>query len=86
MLPTIIGKRNERFDVGLRSFEQGVRLNMIRIRFSNILLVLGIIMLSAFAVVELVGMQTDPLIPAFAAFFIGGTAVLDRLNPYEQLD
>ncbi len=59
---------------------------MIRIRFSNILLVLGILMLSAFAVVELVGMQTDPLIPAFAAFFIGATAVLDRLNPSEQVD
>ncbi len=48
--------------------------------FSNSLLGLGILLLLAFAMLELWGLHTDPLLPAFAAFFIGCTAVLDRMG------
>jgi hypothetical protein len=46
---------------------------------SNALLVAGIILLMGFALLEIAGQPTNPLLPAFAAFFIGGTAVLDRV-------
>ncbi|MFN8491922.1 MAG: hypothetical protein U0350_30255 [Caldilineaceae bacterium] len=48
--------------------------------FSNALLGLGVLLLLAFAILELWGLHTDPLLPAFAAFFIGCTAVLDRMS------
>ena len=48
--------------------------------FSNALLILGTLLLVGFAVLELLGMRSDPIMPAFAAFFIGCTAVLDRVG------
>ncbi len=51
-----------------------------RILFSNAFLGLGILMLLCFAIFQAEGLQSDPLLPAFSAFFIGCTAVLDRLN------
>ncbi len=48
---------------------------------SNVLLVAGIAMLAAFAVLYVVGIESDPLLPASSAFFIGCTAVLDRVLP-----
>jgi hypothetical protein len=53
---------------------------MLKTIASNTLLLFGIIMLTAFAALELFGWQTDPLLPAFAAFCIGCTAVLDRVG------
>lgn len=53
---------------------------MSRMFFSNALLVLGVIFLGGFAAFELNGASMDPLIPAFAAFCIAGTALLDRLQ------
>jgi hypothetical protein len=47
---------------------------------SNALLVAGVLLLTGFALLEMAGLSTNPLLPAFAAFFIGGTAVLDRVN------
>lgn len=47
-------------------------------RFSNVLLMLGAVMLLAFGIMEATGFHTDPLLPAFSAFLIGMTAVLDR--------
>ena len=41
---------------------------------------MGIIALAAYALLQLAGAGSDPLIPATAAFFIGCTAVLDRLG------
>ncbi len=46
--------------------------------FSNTLLILGAVTLFTFAVMEVIGFHTDPLMPAFAAFLIGMTAILDR--------
>lgn len=48
--------------------------------FSNALLGLGVLLLVTFAMLEIWGLHTDPLVPAFAAFFIGCTAVLDRMG------
>ncbi len=48
--------------------------------FSNTLLVFGTFLLVGFAVLELLGMHSDPLVPALSAFFIGCTAVLDRMG------
>lgn len=47
---------------------------------SNGLLVLGILVLGAVGLVGLTGGQIDPMLPAFSALFIGGTAVLDRVG------
>ncbi len=47
---------------------------------SNSLLLLGVLTLLAFAGLELFGFQSDPIVPAFAALFIGCTAVLDRIG------
>jgi len=47
---------------------------------SNTLLCLGVLMLLSFGVLETAGVPSDPLLPAFAAFFIGCTAVLDRVG------
>ncbi|HQY92501.1 MAG: hypothetical protein WAU00_18395 [Caldilinea sp.] len=46
--------------------------------FSNTLLMLGVVALLTFGIMEGVGIHTDPLVPAFAAFLIGMTAVMDR--------
>lgn len=51
---------------------------MAKERFSNVLLALGAAMLLAFGIMEATGFHTDPLMPAFSAFLIGMTAVLDR--------
>ena len=48
--------------------------------FSNSLLLLGTFLLIGFVGLELFGMHSDPLVPAFSAFFIGCTAVLDRMG------
>jgi len=48
--------------------------------FSNTLLGFGVLLLVIFAVLEASGLHSDPLLPAFAAFFIGCTAVLDRMD------
>lgn len=47
---------------------------------SNTLLVLGVMILVVFGLLQLLGNNIDPLLPATAAFFIGCTAVLDRLG------
>jgi hypothetical protein len=47
---------------------------------SNALLVLGVVMLVLFGLLQLLGNSIDPLLPATAAFFIGCTAVLDRVG------
>lgn len=47
---------------------------------SNAFLSLGIFMLISFGALEVTGFQSDPLLPAFAAFLIGITAVLDRVG------
>jgi hypothetical protein len=48
--------------------------------FSNTLLSLGVTMLVGFGVLEMSGLQGDPLLPALSAFLIGCTAVLDRVT------
>ena len=53
---------------------------MIKNLFSNTLLGLGVLLLAIFVVLEMWGMRSDPLVPAFSAFFIGCTAVLDRMG------
>jgi hypothetical protein len=52
--------------------------------FSNVLLMLGAVMLVAFGVMEVTGVRTDPLMPALSAFLVGMTAVLDR-NGFRRL-
>jgi uncharacterized membrane protein len=47
---------------------------------SNAFLGLGVLMLIGFGALEFSGVQSDPLLPAFAAFLIGCTAVLDRVG------
>lgn len=47
---------------------------------SNASLGLGSIMLAGFAVMEMNGLHTNPLVPATAALLIGFTAVLDRVQ------
>lgn len=56
---------------------------MHRTYVSNTLLLFGVLVLTAFAVMEVAGLRTDPLVPAFSAFLIGCTAVLDRLGARE---
>lgn len=50
---------------------------------SNALLGLGALLLLAVAVLELTGAPSDPLLPAFSAFLLGCTAVLDRVGVRE---
>lgn len=47
---------------------------------SNTLLVVGVTMLVLFGLLQVMGMGIDPLLPATSAFFIGCTAVLDRIG------
>ena len=53
---------------------------MAKENLSNVLLVMGVLMLAAVGLTELAGVTTDPLLPAFSALFIGSTAVLDRIG------
>lgn len=53
---------------------------MLKTMASNTLLMFGVVMLATFGAFELYGGQTDPLLPASAAFCIGCTAVLDRVG------
>jgi hypothetical protein len=53
---------------------------MAKSQISNTLLVLGAILLGAVVVLEVFGGNSDPLLPASAAFLIGCTAVLDRVG------
>jgi hypothetical protein len=53
---------------------------MQKLNLSNTLLSLGVVSLLGFGFFEMNGVQSDPLLPAFAALLIGGTAVLDRLS------
>ena len=50
---------------------------------SNTALVMGIVVLAAYAILQVMGAGNDPLVPATAAFFIGCTAVLDRIGHQE---
>lgn len=52
--------------------------------FSNVLLMLGAVMLVAFGLMEVTGVRADPLMPALSAFLVGMTAVLDR-NEFRRL-
>jgi hypothetical protein len=54
-----------------------------KILLSNAFLGLGIVLLTAFLVVEMNGYLTHQLIPALAAFSIGCSAILDRLIPVQ---
>ena len=54
--------------------------------FSNSLLGLGTAMLVLFAVLEIIGMRSDPLLPALAALALGGTAILDRIGEQEEFE
>ena len=47
---------------------------------SNALLVLGVAMLVLFGLLQVMGSNIDPLLPATAALFIGSTAVIDRVG------
>lgn len=53
---------------------------MRKLNLSNTLLSLGVLMLLSFGLIEINGIHSDPLLPAFAAFLLGCTAVLDRLS------
>ena len=53
---------------------------MQKLNLSNALLGLGVLILLSFGLIEVNGAQSDPLLPAFAALLIGGTAVIDRLS------
>ncbi len=53
---------------------------MRKLSLSNTLLGLGVLILLSFGLIEINGVQSDPLLPAFAALLIGCTAVLDRLS------
>ncbi len=50
---------------------------------SNTALAMGIVVLAAYALLLVTGASSDPLVPAIAAFFIGCTAVLDRITHHE---
>ncbi len=52
---------------------------MRKLYVSNTLLGVGVLMLFGFGAMEFAGLHSDPLLPAFAAFCIGCTAVLDRV-------
>jgi hypothetical protein len=51
---------------------------------SNALLSLGVLILLSFGFIEINGLQSNPLLPAFAAFLIGCTAVLDRVSFFDS--
>jgi hypothetical protein len=53
---------------------------MRKLYLSNALLSLGVLILLSFGLIEMNGLQSDPLLPAFAALLIGCTAVLDRIS------
>jgi hypothetical protein len=53
---------------------------MQKLHVSNTLLSLGVLTLMSFGLVEITGVQSDPLLPAFAALLIGCTAVIDRIS------
>ena len=53
---------------------------MQKFHLSNALLGLGVVSLLGFGFIEVNGIQSDPLLPAFAALLIGCTAVLDRVS------
>jgi hypothetical protein len=57
---------------------------MRKLYLSNTLLGLGVLILMSFGLIEFNGLQSDPLLPAFAALLIGCTAVLDRVS-FHQL-
>ena len=50
---------------------------------SNTSLAMGVVVLAAYALLQSIGAGSDPLVPAIAAFFIGCTAVLDRIGRHE---
>lgn len=50
---------------------------------SNTSLAMGVVALAAYVLLQAAGSGSDPLVPAVAAFFIGCTAVLDRIGPKE---
>ncbi len=50
---------------------------------SNGFLLLGVGLLAWFGLIEIQGLQADPLMPALSALFIGGTAIMDRLGNQE---
>ena len=52
---------------------------MVKVLASNMLLVSGIGILTVFGAMQVLGLHTEPLMPASAAFCIGCTAVLDRI-------
>ena len=56
---------------------------MAKSRISNMLLVLGAVLLAAVVILEMTGSSSDPLLPASAAFLLGCTAVLDRVGVRE---
>ena len=56
---------------------------MAKSRISNMLLVLGAVLLATVVILEMTGSSSDPLLPASAAFLIGCTAVLDRVGVRE---
>lgn len=58
------------------------KLSLNKLSISNAMLSLGVLILLSFGLFEIVGAQSDPLMPAFAALLIGCTAVLDRLSPF----
>ena len=53
---------------------------MQKFNISNALLSLGVLILLSFGLIEINGLQSDPLLPAFASLLIGCTAVLDRVS------
>ena len=56
---------------------------MQKFNVSNALLGLGVLILLSFGLIEFTGLQSDPILPAFAALLIGCTAVLDRVSIFK---
>lgn len=56
---------------------------MQKFNLSNALLCLGVLILLSFGLIEFTGLQSDPILPAFAALLIGCTAVLDRVSIFK---
>ena len=52
-------------------------------QMSNILLALGATLLVAFGVLLAIGLPADPIIAAVAGFFVGCSAILDRVTTKE---
>jgi hypothetical protein len=57
---------------------------MTRYFISNAFLCLGTLLLVGFAILELSGIRSHPLLPALAALSLGGTAILDRIGQQEE--